>query len=254
MTHAVLLLALALRAEEPSPAPVLYALNTLHAAGAHAAAHARFFDAAHLRRALPPEFDPVRVPALPPRGSRAAPPGPRREPFVQPVPEVPPPDLDRAFRRLLARPESRRYDGLISAYASRHGLDPALVKAVAAAESEFTARAKSPAGALGLLQVMPATAEEMGVPGRLLFDPEANIRAATAYLAHLFARAWRRYGLRGVPYAKAPSWVVQRVIAAYNAGPRFLAHRRLYRQTRDYIRKVLLYYRSPLARVDREMA
>lgn len=97
------------------------------------------------------------------------------------------------------------------------------------------------------MQVKPATADEMGVPGGTLFDPAANIRAGTRYLAYLFARAWERYHLKGVPFTKAPEWLVQRVIAAYNAGPRWVRRRPLYRQTREYVRKVLLFYRSEVS-------
>ena len=151
--------------------------------------------------------------------------------------------------RRLSRPESGRYDELISAYSQRSELDPRLVKAVIAAESEFVPRAKSPAGALGLMQVMPDTAGSVGVNGKALFDPEANIHAGTAYLAYLFTRAWKRYHLEGVSFSLAPAWLVSRVIAAYNAGPRFLARRKLYRQTREYVRKVLLFYRSEVTRL-----
>jgi soluble lytic murein transglycosylase len=147
----------------------------------------------------------------------------------------------------MVRPETNGYDATIQRHADALGLDPRLVKSVIAAESEFTARAKSPAGALGLMQVMPATSEEMGVSGRALYEPEANIRAGTLYMVHLFERAWRKYHLRGVSYKDAPPWLIQRIVAAYNAGPRFLARRRLYAQTRDYVRKVLLFYRSKVS-------
>jgi soluble lytic murein transglycosylase-like protein len=118
------------------------------------------------------------------------------------------------------------------------------VKAVIAGESEFSKSATSRAGARGLMQVMPATARGVGVAAEALYRPAENIRAGTAYLAWLFARAWQKYHLKGVDYRKAPPWLLQRILAAYNAGPRFLARRRLYRQTRDYVAKVLLYYRS----------
>jgi soluble lytic murein transglycosylase-like protein len=97
------------------------------------------------------------------------------------------------------------------------------------------------------MQVMPATSEDMGVSGKALYEPEANIRAGTAYMVYLFERAWKKYHLQGVSYKNAPNWLVQRIVAAYNAGPRFLAHRRLYAQTRDYVRKVLLFYRSKVS-------
>ncbi len=204
----------------------------------------RYFDAAASRAGLAMAAPRAPAPRLAPR------PEERLEkpfPFVLDIPAVPPMPFERAFRRVVLKKESEGYDGLIGKYASEAGLDPRLVKSIVAAESEFTARAVSPAGALGLMQVMPATAEYMGVPRTALFDPEENVRAGTRYLSYLFARAWKRYHLEGVPYAKAPAWLIQRVIAAYNAGPRFLRHRPLYAQTRDYVRKVLLFYRSKVA-------
>lgn len=212
----------------------LYALNSIRALPDMA----RLYDAAMPRPwTLQVELDRVR-PELP-----------RAEiPFVLPIPPAPPPEFQRTFRRLLTRPDrTRAYDALIRERALTLGLDARLVKAIVAAESEFTPRAQSPAGAVGLMQVMRATAEYMGVSAGALFDPLSNIRAGTAYLAHLFARAWKRYHLSGVPYSRAPQWLIQRVVAAYNAGPRFLARRKLYRETREYIRKVLLYYRSAVS-------
>lgn len=226
-----------------NPQPeILLALNSVQAFGLSGAELGRFFDASAGRAALrAPEL------AVKPRLEDSRPrPLPKASPvpFALEIPRVPPLPFERTFRRLLGRPRTNAYDELIRSYSDKLGLDPRLVKAVIAAESEFTARAKSPAGALGLMQVMPATSEEMGISGRALYEPEANIRAGTAYMAHLFERAWKRYHLRGVPYRDAPAWLVQRIVAAYNAGPRFLARRRLYAQTRDYVRKVLLFYRS----------
>jgi soluble lytic murein transglycosylase-like protein len=152
-----------------------------------------------------------------------------------------------AVARLMRRPGRDRYDALIRAEAADAGLDPRLVKAVVAAESEFSARARSRAGALGLMQVMPATADSVGVPGRRLLDPAANVRAGTRYLAYLFARAWERFHLKGVPFARAPAWLLRRVIAAYNAGPRWISQRPAYRQTRAYVRKVLAFYSSSVS-------
>ncbi len=207
------------------------ALNLLQVNVLSASRLGCFYDAAPLR----PEAH-LKPPPRPARGPLP------REPFVVEVPKAS--SDPKLIRRLMARPKISRYDAMIRSNAARHGLDPRLVKAVIAAESEFTARAKSPTGALGLMQLMPDTANEVGVSWKLLFDPESNIRAGTAYLAHLFARAWKRYHLKGVSYSRAPQWVIQRIIAAYNAGPRFLTQRRLYQQTRHYVRKVLMFYRS----------
>lgn len=222
----------------------LYALNTLGSFGA-GYEFGRYFDAAAARAGLALSA-PKPVPAGP-----SGPPRPLAKPFpfVLDIPAVPPMPFERAFQRIVLKKEAEGYDGIISRYADSAGLDPRLVKSIVAAESEFTATAVSPAGALGLMQVMPATAEYMGVSRTALLDPESNVRAGTAYLVHLFERAWKRYHLAGVSYRNAPAWLVQRVIAAYNAGPRFLQHRRLYAQTRDYVRKVLLFYRSKVANI-----
>jgi len=225
----------------------LLALNVLQSFGPRGVEFARCFDgsARPAFTSVPDAADKPRLVDSRPKPLPKAPSG--RGPFVLAIPPAPPQPFARTFERLLGTPRASGYDGLIRSYSDRFGLDPRLVKSVIAAESEFTPRAKSPAGALGLMQVMPATAGEMGVPGRALFEPEANIRAGTAYLAHLFARAWHKYHLKGVSYRDAPGWLIQRVVAAYNAGPRFLAHRRLYAQTRDYVRKVLLFYRSKVS-------
>lgn len=169
---------------------------------------------------------------------------------------IPSPKASRAYRRtfrvLRGRPQiTDRYDQLILKYAHLHGLDPRLLKSIIAAESEFNRSARSPAGAIGLMQLMPHTAQEMGVSPGQLTDPEANIRAGAKYVEHLFQRAWRKYNLKGVRYQDAPVWVVQRVVAAYNAGPRFLYRNRWHRQTRHYVRKVLLFYQSDVTDIRR---
>ncbi len=69
----------------------------------------------------------------------------------------------------------------IGAAAAEAGLDPALVAAVVATESGFDPKAVSPAGALGLTQLMPATAAGLGVADP--FDPAQNLRAGCGYLA-----------------------------------------------------------------------
>ncbi len=229
------------------PAETLIALNTVQTFGLSGAEFGRFFDAGSRHAFLngaevsgKPELVRSRPKPLP----KAPAPAQAPVPFVLEIPPVPPLPFEKTFYRLLGRRETSGYDELIRTYANRLGLDARLVKSVIAAESEFTARAVSPAGALGLMQIMPETSEYMGVSGKALFEPEANIRAGTAYMVYLFERAWAKYHLKGVAYKDAPGWLVQRIVAAYNAGPRFLARRRLYAQTRDYVKKVLMFYRS----------
>ncbi|MEB3222216.1 MAG: lytic transglycosylase domain-containing protein [Candidatus Sericytochromatia bacterium] len=121
---------------------------------------------------------------------------------------------------------SAAYRPMIAAAASRHGLDPALVQAVVAAESGGNPEAKSPAGAMGLMQLMPGTARALGVADP--YDPSQNVEAGTRYLADMT----RRFGL-------------EKGIAAYNAGPGAVARHDgvpPYRETKAYVQKVLRLY------------
>jgi soluble lytic murein transglycosylase-like protein len=94
------------------------------------------------------------------------------------------------------------FDPLIEEAATAYGLDPILVRAVIATESAFDPMAVSHAGAQGLMQLMPALAQEMGVIDP--FDPRENIMAGTRYLSALLDD---HDG--SVPLA----------LASYNAGP-----------------------------------
>lgn len=110
----------------------------------------------------------------------------------------------------LAPFELRRTAEVVIAEAERNRIDPALVLAVMHTESGYYNFARSPVGALGLMQIMPATGEmlvrEAGLTWtgpEMLFEPSLNIRLGTRYLAILHAR----YG----------AW--SRALAAYNWGP-----------------------------------
>jgi hypothetical protein len=121
------------------------------------------------------------------------------------------------------------FDDLIARTASRYEVDPALVKAVIAAESNFEPNAVSRVGAQGLMQLMPATASEMGV--RAPFHAGENLRGGVKYLRVMLDR----YG------------DVDRALAAYNAGPTAVdRHRGIppYPETEAYVKRVLNYYRS----------
>lgn len=121
----------------------------------------------------------------------------------------------------------------LNAAAREHGIDPLLMHAIAHVESRHRASALSPAGARGVMQVMPATGQRFGVgdPGAL-FDPATNLRAAAAYVRTLQAR----YG-----------GDLRLVLAAYNAGEGAVdkAGRNVppYRETQAYVRDVMALYR-----------
>ena len=122
------------------------------------------------------------------------------------------------------------YGGLILGAAERHGIDPLLVAAVVQAESSFDTKAVSPRGALGLMQVMPATAEQLGVADA--YDPGQNLDAGVTYLAYLLRRFDDDLVL---------------ALAAYNAGPgavdRF-GGLPPFRETRGFTNSVLRVYIS----------
>ena len=88
---------------------------------------------------------------------------------------------------MFATAPAQRWTPLINQMARREGLDPALAHAVIAAESAYRPTARSPKGAVGLMQLMPATAERFGVPRGQRHDPEANLRAGLRYLKWLIA-------------------------------------------------------------------
>jgi len=112
--------------------------------------------------------------------------------------------------------------------ARRHGLDPALVLAVVAVESGFQPRAVSPKGAQGLMQLMPATARELGVSDA--FDAEQNLDGGVRYLRALLEQN---------------GGDVRLALAAYNAGPGAVKRHGgvpPYAETRQYVEKVLRRY------------
>ncbi len=115
------------------------------------------------------------------------------------------------------------YADLFTRAGSRHGVDPALLAAVAQQESGFDASAVSPAGAQGLMQFMPATARGLGVDP---FDPASAVDGAARYLADLT----EQFGSTELG------------LAAYNAGPGTV--RRYggippYAETQNYVRSVM---------------
>lgn len=99
------------------------------------------------------------------------------------------------------------YDVLMKKYAARRGLDWRMVAAQIFQESRFDPHARSWAGAVGLMQIMPGTAAEMGIDDPV--DPEQNVRAGTTYMARLLDRFEK-----SIPYRQR----YHLALASYNAG------------------------------------
>ena len=119
-------------------------------------------------------------------------------------------------------------NNLISKYADKNGLDEDFVKAVINQESGFNPNATSHCGAMGLMQLMPATAQGLGVTNA--YDAEQNIEGGTKYLKGLMDRFGNDKSL---------------ALAAYNAGPNAVKKYGgipPYAETQNYVKKVLSKY------------
>jgi soluble lytic murein transglycosylase-like protein len=118
-----------------------------------------------------------------------------------------------------------RFDPIIQKVAKEQGVDATLVRAVIQVESGYEPRARSSSGAMGLMQVMPATARQYGVAPRRLYDPRANIEAGIKHLKSL---------LDHLPLHLA--------LAAYNAGEGAVQRFRgvpPYPETQKYVSTIL---------------
>ena len=133
-------------------------------------------------------------------------------------------DLRSKFRRK----KERLFHPIILQVASRHDIDPALVKAIIMAESGYNPNAVSKRGAKGLMQLMPSTAEALGVEDA--FNPEQNISGGVRYFKLLVNRF---------------DGDVKLALAAYNAGSKIVRHYQgvpPFKSTHYYIEKVFRYY------------
>jgi soluble lytic murein transglycosylase-like protein len=187
------------------------------------------------RPAVPQSTGPQPAAAQPPRGGLALRVEPRR------LPAGPPPGL----RLVTITTDEARRSGtgpspellsLIDEVARTYGHDAQLLHAIIRVESGFNPNAVSPKGAIGLMQVMPATAERVGVqePQRALFDPETNLHAGARYLRLLMDMFSDRPDL---------------AVAAYNAGEgavlRYRGEVPPFRETQAYVRDVMALYLAP---------
>ena len=135
----------------------------------------------------------------------------------------------RPYRARLAESPAD-LEELISRHAHRQRLEERLVRAVIQVESSYDPAALSHKGAMGLMQLMPATARELAVADP--WDPEENVRGGTDYLRNMLTRFDDDLEL---------------ALAAYNAGPTAVERYRgvpPYPETRSYVEKVMRLYRG----------
>ncbi len=137
--------------------------------------------------------------------------------------------VTRAFRTL--NKNKKKFDPLIKKIATKHKIDPKLLHAIIRAESAYNPNAVSRVGAVGLMQLMPATAKRYGVKNRR--NPAQNISGGTRYLKDLL---------------KMFNSNLKLAVAAYNAGENAVIKYRNsippYRETRNYVKKVLRFYQQ----------
>lgn len=149
-----------------------------------------------------------------------------------PPPPPPPPKADVAETKAPAPPPTAQ--DLVELAAVNNGLRPEFVRSVAAVESAYRTEAISPKGAIGLMQLMPATAAELGANPH---DPLQNADAGARYLRQLLLKY------------KDTADPVRLALAAYNAGPGAVdKYRNIppYRETQQYVERVLRKYLAEL--------
>ncbi|MFC3530809.1 lytic transglycosylase domain-containing protein [Vogesella facilis] len=155
--------------------------------------------------------------------------------LLQRGPAEPPQATGHGRHLAVSQQLRQRWGGLVDRTAQDLSMDAALLHAVVAAESGYNPQAVSPKGALGLMQLMPATAQRYGVADPL--DPEQNMRGGALYLRDLMTRFQNNLHL---------------VLAAYNAGEQAVLRYNNavppYQETRNYIPRVLDHYSRNLQR------
>ncbi|WP_411821419.1 lytic transglycosylase domain-containing protein [Leptospira sp. 'Mane'] len=151
-----------------------------------------------------------------------------------PQEEIRLPFPDESVSSLGKHPKAKQTGGsdlmsFLEKTAIERGVDPNLVKAVVKAESNFKTTAVSPKGAMGLMQLMPKTADMLGVDDPM--DPYDNLSGGINYLGDMLEKFGK----------------TEEAIAAYNAGPGAVKKYKgvpPYSETQDYVTKVKKYYKK----------
>jgi len=132
-------------------------------------------------------------------------------------------------KRLYTSKREHIYNHIIIAAANKYSIEPALIKAIIMAESSYNHKAISKKGAVGLMQLMPKTADALGVED--IYDPQHNVNGGVKYIKQLL---------------KQFNGDIELALAAYNAGSTKVRKYNgipPFKATRIYIKKVFEYYR-----------
>jgi soluble lytic murein transglycosylase-like protein len=168
------------------------------------------------------------------------------EPAAEEANPAPPPALSPLVQTKVAAPTGfpgrpvTDLNQVVNEASGRYRLDPDLVNSVIKAESAFKVHAVSPKGAQGLMQLMPGTASQLGVPNA--FDPQANVEGGTKYLRELLEKY---------------NFDIVKALAAYNAGPRKVERFGgvpPYYETRAYVRRIVLDFNKKKAEQQKALA
>jgi Transglycosylase SLT domain len=166
--------------------------------------------------------------------------------LTPPPPTTPPRSSPASFpatapaRAATPPPPKADLNQVVNSASAAYHLDPDLVNSVIHAESGFNARARSPKGAQGLMQLMPSTANALGVNNA--FDPQENVGGGSRYLRELLERY---------------NFDLVKALAAYNAGPERVEQYGgvpPYRETRAYVARIIKDYNRKIAAQERAEA
>lgn len=150
---------------------------------------------------------------------------------IRPIAHTIVPEAANSILALKPADYSTPFDHTIQKVAQRHRVDPLLLHAVIRQESGYRHSVRSHAGAIGLMQIMPATGESLGVATENLDVPESNVDAGARLLKRLYSKYSGNFNL---------------ILAAYNAGEGAVKKygNRIppYYETQNYVKRVLAHY------------